>query len=76
MPFSIVNVECEGDMAVPVAGGCRSRAGCIRTRRDDSVISNTRYLKQVSPLFKAKILLKFFYMVGICKLEVMGTITW
>ena len=25
---------------------------------------------------KAKILLKFFYMVGICKLEVMGTITW
>ena len=25
---------------------------------------------------KAKILLKFFYMVGIRKLEVMGTITW
>ena len=27
-------------------------------------------------LAKAKILLKFSYMVGICKLEVMGTITW
>ena len=26
--------------------------------------------------FKAKILLKILYMVGICKLEVMGTITW
>ena len=25
---------------------------------------------------KAKILLKFFYMVVICKLEVMDTITW
>jgi len=36
MPFNIVNVECEGDMAVQVADGCRSRAGCTRTRRDDS----------------------------------------
>ena len=28
------------------------------------------------PKIKAKILLKFFYVVGICKLEVMGTFTW
>ena len=30
----------------------------------------------VEDFTKAKILLIFFYMVGICKLEVMGTITW
>ena len=30
----------------------------------------------VEDFTKAKILLIFFYMVGICKLEVMGTFIW
>ena len=37
-----------------------------------------KYDEEITELLtiKAKILLKIFYMVGICKLEVMGTITW
>ena len=31
---------------------------------------------QTGEKYKAKILLKFYYLVGICKLQVMRSITW